>query len=409
MAVRLTRNKRMDVVKAAVHDGDFEVLLLWMKRNQDFDLNVRYELSDRCQRHRRGSRGGSELQLTTLLITASCRGHLSIVRLLLDYEADVNLTCSRRATTISSKSVNGVNGVTALSMAVRFAHLRTAAVLLAAGAVICWPRELTAAACNHDVEMLELLLRQQQQQKVSDGCVTAITRLCRSSDFVDDKVITTLAQPLLLDDNLSSSNEDNKLLSTFKVAINAERFHIADLLLYLKQSQINEVVSDNSIVSSSDDISYTTPFCLGSMQVIETRAVTDQKIAVHVSFGSFDSVTVRGQRSLSRLQLSEVLLDLVVNDKLSKQQFSYLTSKGADIDYVNVSWPTPLSVRDLSGQISGSNSSSLRELVVGLDEIKSRSRLSSRVTQAPPLPTLTGYQQSSSKVSSSSSGSTTRQ
>ena len=168
-----------DTVKLCVKDGDIEALTMYLRMMQKkVDLNRKYKMS--AGRRVVNIHGPEEVdvRLTTPLITAASNGYFDIVKLLLDYGAQVNLACP--STGKGEVEATDNRAVTALSVAVKVATSRQLGCCCQLTPSLNWKRDLSAAARAADTEMIEILLEQASCRGVfvSQVCCQIIHDLC---------------------------------------------------------------------------------------------------------------------------------------------------------------------------------------------------------------------------------------
>jgi hypothetical protein len=197
----------MEIVKSCCQSGDVEALRMYFRVYQKFDVNKTYKYKTRDDKWLE----------TSYLITAAKQGLSEIVELLLNQKADVNLVC---------------DGVTAVSMAVKYGHLRTVTILIKNGAMVN-EQCLKFAVGNNDVQMIELLLSLYQSQT---AIASVLMDICRSKRYVDDSTVEILARYCV----------DPKCLnSVFNLALGHFRFHICNILIAVTSP--DESVSSTSV------------------------------------------------------------------------------------------------------------------------------------------------------------------
>lgn len=250
----------MDTVKLCCNDGDIEALIMWLKYNQKFDLNKPYSFKSK---QRDDEQQAKQLH-TTYLITAARNGYSDIVKLLIDFKAEVDASC---------------DGVTALSVAISRGHLKTVSTLISAGAKINWERDLKSAARKGDVQMIGLL-----HSYIASGpvliaaCKETLLDLCRSKRYVDDALVSVLIDPLM---------GQPEMLQVFKAAIVNHRFHIANVIMAVP-FPLHGAASSSSAASCTVRVGALSPAQLSQLMadMICDGSATDKQVSYLINKGA---------------------------------------------------------------------------------------------------------------------------
>jgi len=251
----------MDTVKLCCNDGDTEALTMWLKYNQKVDLNKPYSFKGKQRDD--DAQSGKQLH-TTYLITAARNGYTDIIKVLLDFKAEVDLSC---------------DGVTALSVAISRGHLKTTSTLISAGAKVNWDRDLKSAARKGDVQMIELLQSYAHSSSdITSGCKEALLDLCRAKKYVDDALVSVLIGPLL---------GQPDMLPVFKSAMVNHRFHIANVIMTVPMPQHN-IETANNPASCTIRVGALSPAQLSQLlaDMICDGSATDKQVSYLINKGA---------------------------------------------------------------------------------------------------------------------------
>jgi len=252
----------MDIVKSCCQDGDAEALNMYLRVYQKFDVNKtnKYQTRD------------DKWLETSYLIIAAKKGFLKVVEVLLDHGAKPNIVC---------------DGVTALSMAVKYGHLHVVSKLLTSGSTVN-EQCLKFAVGNSDVQielLLTSVLSTPNQPSVQPMLESVLMEVCRSKRYVDDSVVEILARHCV---------DLKHLGAVFNEGVKMFRFHICNILVAVTtttdESEYCPADSDGLDDQGKSTYHPTTSLNVNSALIWSVKSGSDKQVSYCVNKGASWSV-----------------------------------------------------------------------------------------------------------------------